>query len=368
MAVSVFTAGMFKPMLKLVTPVIDLKNFVTYIYEEKTCAICGRKFRAKVYVNNANPSQGVCCSHACLSKLAFKNLGHLVDEKDFKKFVDSKRNIIEKTATLMYNDSRKNVNLSYENMISECYVALFYLYSRCMQKKRNPYLYKDAYIYTHLKRALMLNEKEKKDFYSSAEESFYEEDNDEFMSKCFNRTFDIDKKLDIENILRKIYNLALEDNDVKLVLEKALVYGTNKFNLEEGADFRQRAYEKYGYTERTIWHKVKKGTEHIFYNDAKNIRSYINIHNLKNDYAFNDARSKTLTEEEFGKELAALLDYYSGYTTCYICGKRFKPEGKNNTVASPKRKAICSKECRIKANRLRNAAYREKLRNKMANN
>ena len=58
MAVSVFTAGMFKPMLKLVTPAIDLKNFVTYIYEEKTCAICGRKFRARLFVKNANPNNG----------------------------------------------------------------------------------------------------------------------------------------------------------------------------------------------------------------------------------------------------------------------------------------------------------------------
>ena len=369
MAVSVFTAGMFKPMLKLVTPAIDLKNFVTYIYEEKTCAVCGRKFRARLFVKNANPSQGVCCSTFCYGKHVARNMAHSVSEKEFKKFIEEKKHVITRAAKYLYSWQKRDINHTWKDLIQECQVAMFYLFSRCKRDKKDIYSFGDGYLFKACLFFVNLTPHERDWQNRFREEECYTESNDEFLYNTFIDQHDIEKKLDIENILKKIYQLGLENDEVRIAITNALMsVGKNR---DSAKAYREEFIKKYDVCERQYYKNVKTGIEHIYYNDYKNINSYVNVYNLENNYRFNN-KDEMLTEEELGKEIAHLLDYYSGYTNCSVCGKRFKID---RFILGSKRmnNYFCSDDCRRKYHNYKSMLYKRKKRlenklQKMANN
>ena len=317
---------------------------------EITCPVCGRK--KKLQIDITKPETVHYCSHFCASKAAFKSLANLSDKREVENFIKSKEDIIDKTVCRMINDVTRDKNLSPADMRQEARVNLFYLYNRCKRGKRDPYAHSDAYIFEHIKTAMRLTSTEKKKFYNSIEET--REDNDEWVNNKFKSSYDIDKQIDIKNILDKIFKLANEDQNVFMAVLHALLYEKEKDEVN-GKIFKDICRKKFNLSDGSnIWKYVKKGTEYIYYNDRENIKQYVDIHRLKNLYRFNDS---TITEEEFGKELEDLLNYYAGYRVCSICGKKFKPT--NQGVLGTKN-AICSPECRKKAHNLRCEAYRKR--------
>ena len=335
------------------TPVIHhckIYNFDDYKKTrtiEITCPVCGRK--KKLQIDITKPDSVHYCSHSCASKAAFKTLSNLADKREVERYIKSKEDAIDRTICRMVYDCTRDINLSPADMRQEARVNLFYLYNRCKRENRDPYAYSDAYIIQHLKTAMRLTSTEKKKFYNSIEETH--EDNDEWVNNKFKSSYDIDKQIDIKNILEKILKLASEDENVYMAVLHALLYEKEKDEVN-GKKFKDICEKKFGVL--NVWARVKKGTEYIFYNDRENIKQYIDIYRLKNLYRFNDT---TITEEEFGKELEDLLNYYAGYQVCSVCGKRFKPTNKG---ALGVKNAICSPECRKQAHRLRCEAYRKR--------
>lgn len=319
--------------------IYNLDKFRKSFRKIKTCPVCGKKFTVDIHLKDLNPEKYKYCSKFCASKASFSALGKFSD-KEALKFIDSKKNLIELTLRRMIFDDSRDKNLSPKDMRQEMRIALFYLYSRAKRAGINPYTYSKNYLITLLKSSLRLDQTEFKRFNNLIEQAVFDEKDEEYFSSHFTTSYDIDKKLDIEDILYKIYKLSLEHKSVKVALLHAFLYGakTNSNDKEAGKIFNDICCKQMGLCKATLWKDVRKGTEHIFYNDYKNIMQYIHINNLEGKYRFNQKEEELLTEDEFGKEIAQLLEEYSGYATCKICGKRFKRVCKHQ--------AYCSNECK----------------------
>ena len=340
--------------LRLVAPVIDFKNFRKVRSEKRICPVCGKEFKAKLEMDNASPNDGKYCSRDCMGKDIQKGLTKFVNNEEILKFIESKKKIITHTVNFMLTTSSKDINLSPEDMLQEARVALFYLYIRTKRKNKNPFEYKDCYIIRQIQQALCPSTLERKRMADMVEDDVLE--CIESRSSLF--SYDVDKRIDITNIIKKIYKLSKENDKVRLALMRAiLTEGHLKEHSQEFMDYCEKYYKSLHKT--SIAHHIKFGTEMIFYNDRTNIQTYINIKNLKNNYRFNEHYNEMLTEDELGEEIKDLLDYYSGIATCSVCGKRFKV--KNNVQLAAKN-PICSKECELTKVRLRNAEYRKKHR------
>lgn len=336
---------------KISIPVINFAKYRKNNNQQVTCPICGRKFYTRFAIDNANPEQGIYCRN-CSPKVTAMHNNQNITSKEFKTFKNSRLEVIDQAIGVALVDSRTNKNLSLDDIKHEMDIQLFRTYSYAKKKNIDPYSYSNKYIMTILKRAVRLDDKELRRESKINQESYYENkysDTDhEAMDKIFYTETDIDSHIDLQNILSKIVKLARKSKYANLALERAWIYGGETRVGYEGEAFVKRFCKQTGYGPRACWDYVKKGIEYIYYNDYKNISDYIDINNLKNTYRFNSAQSKYLSEEEFGKELAILLEYYSGYRTCAICGTRFKPDAKWATAE----RVMCSDECR-KENRKR---------------
>lgn len=352
MAVSVFTSDMFKPTFKLIAPVIDFTKHPKVISKIKVCPVCGKKFKAKLEMYNASPNDGKYCSRSCQSKDIQRELTKFVNNKEILKFIESKKKIINHTVNFMLTTSFKDENLSPEDMQQEARISLFYLYIRSLRKNKNPFEYKDSYIIRHIQRVLCPTTLERKRTANMIEEDVLE--CIENRSSLF--SYDVDKRIDISNIIKKIYKLSKENEKVRLVLMRAiLTEGHLKEHSKEFWDYCEKHYKSL--SEASILEHIKFGTEAIFYNDRTNIQTYVNIKNLKNNYRFNEHYNEKLSEDELGEEIKDLLDYYSGIATCSVCGKRFKAKN-NHQLAS--KSPICSRECELAKKRLQHAEYRKR--------
>lgn len=336
---------------KISNPIINFAKFRKNNIQQVACPICGRKFYSRFAIDNANPEQGIYCKN-CSPKVTAMRNNQNISSKEFKDFKNCKLEIIEQAIAVSLVDSRTNSNLSLDDMRHEMDIQLFRTYSYAKKKNIDPYSYTNNYIMTILKRAVRLDDKELRRKSKINQESYYENKygdiDHEAMDKIFYTETDIDSHIDLQNILSKIIKLAKTSIYAKLALERAWIYGGDVRAGNEGEAFVKRFCKKTGYGARACWDYVKRGVEYIYYNDYKNINDYIDINHLKNTYRFNSAQSKYLSKEEFEKELAILLEYYSGYRTCAICGTRFKPNEKWATAE----RVMCSDKCR-KENRKR---------------
>ena len=339
--------------LRVVAPVIDFRQFRKYRHEEKICPICGKSFKAKLEIFNASPEQGKYCSRECKSIALNQSLTGLVCDAEFKKFLNKHQGLIRMAMNsvlgkVKYID-RSN---SFDDHYQSCLITLFLIYSRAVRDKKNPYSIKDNSILLSLKHSMMLDRTQIKNLFNHEEESFFEENvNDEGISNILYFKCDIDKLLDLREILSKIVELAKRDSNVLLALEKAYLYGEKVVDVEAN----RYLLKKYKLSRDQFFRANKKGIEYIFYNDSKNISRYININNLRNEYSFN-----TLSEEQLGEEIGSILDFYSGIRRCSYCNKRFKA----TPAQMGHETAYCSDECKRIGGNLIRKKYKRKQREK----
>lgn len=342
-----------RPDLYIVPPVIDFNKFPKFTHQIRVCPVCGKTFKSKIEIFNPSSEQGKYCSLDCKKKARVKSLSNLIDDEQFKKFLDTHKPLIRLAMNSVLGKAKYiDRNNTFGDHYQNCLIALFTIYTRAIRDNKNPYDIKDNHILLSLKHSMMLDRPDIRLQKNHIEEGYIEENtNDEGIANILPARYDIDKILDLRNILSKIVKLAKKNKHVMLTLEKAYLYGDKIVDIEAN----HFLLKKYNLTKNQFFTELKKGVEHIYYNDRKNIERYIDIDNLKNEYSFN-----TLTEEELGKDILNILDFYAGIKTCSWCKKRFKA----TSAQLAKNTAYCSDECkRLGGNAVRKE-YKRKQREK----
>lgn len=321
--------------------------FLAYRHIDTICPGCGKKIKKYVRLWDANPENGKYCNE-CRQKQRDKRFTNKVSDADFEKFIKHYKKSIDIAVADCLSHHVLPKYLAKEDIKQECLIALF------MYLARHGIDYKKGYIY-FLKVCKYGIYKAKKNYqYIGVDEEQYLDDKVGGMSELVSYAPTNDITLDMQEMLRKIVELAKKDNNVRLVLEKADCYR----GLQDNINYN-RLKRKYNVTDSKFDNMIINGMEHIFFNDSDNIQKYVNIHDLtRHNLRFNTA-GKTIYGKSW-KELPKekLLEFYSGYRVCSECGKKFVP----TNIQRGKAVVQCSAKCKKQASLRRNREYRKAKR------